>query len=90
VTAGARGVRWSYDFENTRLPGGDVCLTLTPGGECGEPAGMLGRHEQVVFRAPADLSPNERRSFEAKCVRALGRTLFDDVARLVRLQMEHR
>jgi hypothetical protein len=79
-------------FARSRLPGGDVALTPRLDGvaDVVEPASLLAHNEQLVPRAPRSLPAEARATLEARCLEALGRGLFEDVARLVRMEMEFR
>ena len=78
-----------FDFAKTRLPDGDLLLTLTPT-SCdadGQPcrAHVLGDRMAEV-RVPVlvgDQRPDARKRSEALLVQSLGRGLFRDVAHMV-------
>jgi len=80
-----------FDFGKVRLPRGELNLTLAPAvGADAVDRLALGCPEQVIPCAAAHLPAEERKSLEARYLEVLGRALFDDVARLVRLEMEFR
>jgi hypothetical protein len=78
-----------FDFAKTRLPDGDLLLTLTPTmGDTDAPPGrahILGDCVAEV-RVPVlvgDQRPDARKRSEALLVQSLGRGLFRDVAHMV-------
>jgi hypothetical protein len=89
-TAKLRCGPFAFDFAKSCTPSGGVLLTLRRDGapRLVEPADPLDHNEQIVPGAPEDLPAEERRWFEARYLAVLGRGLFDDVAHLVRLEME--
>jgi hypothetical protein len=81
-----------FEFARSRSPCGDVALTprLDGAADVVEPASLLAHNEQLVPRAPRSLPAEARASLETPCLEALGRGFFEDVARLVRTEMEFR
>ncbi len=81
-----------FEFAKSRAPGGEVVLTLRLDGATpmAERTNLLAHNEQLVPRAPKSLPAKERASLEARYLEILGRGLFDDVAHLVRLELDSR
>ncbi len=79
-----------FDFEKAYDPSRGVVLTLRRDGAAHavEPFDLLDHNEQVVPKVLEDVPVVERESLEARYLRLLGKILFDDVANLVRREME--
>jgi anti-anti-sigma factor len=81
----------SFDFAKERSESGELTLTLTRNGDVDSSEDPVvlrpRRHEQVVPRVPTHLQAASRRELESRYALAFGRTLFDDVARLVELEV---
>ena len=83
---------FEFDFTKTSSPGDEMILTLRRDGAPheAEPMSLLEHNEQAIPKAPGRLPTGKRKSLEARYLEIFGRRLFDDVAHLVRLEMEWR
>ena len=83
---------FEFDFAKTSSPSDEVILTLRREGtlHVAGPMSLLEHNEQAIPEAPQRLPAEERKSLEASYLDVLGGALFDDVAHLVRLEMEWR
>ena len=81
-----------FEFAKASSPRGEVVLILRRDGalHVAEPMSLLEHNEQTIPKAPERPPAEQRESLEASCLEVLGRALFDDVAHLVRLEMEGR